>query len=159
VDDRLLAEALSASVEEVLERMFFVRSFDDAPGDGEPRWISAGLRFEGDPPGAMQLRLSAAAARSIAADFLAAEEADLTEAQVEEVICELANMICGSVLSRVESQTTFRLSSPWIEQPGQARPEGPAGNTASCTLNISHGTLTATIHTKALACRTAEYAF
>ena len=30
------------------------------------------------------------------------------------MVCELANMICGSVLSRVESSTTFRLATPRI---------------------------------------------
>ena len=101
-------------MEEVLEKMFFIQCL------GEPREfvseseVVAYLTFEGDPSGSLTLRVTAGAARSVAADFLAAEEPDLSEQQIGDVICELANMICGSVLSRVESATTFRLASPRI---------------------------------------------
>ena len=35
-----------------------------------------------------------------------------TEAQIGQVVCELTNMLCGSVLSRIEKDTLFDLSSP-----------------------------------------------
>jgi CheY-specific phosphatase CheX len=101
-------------MEEVLEKMFFIQCL------GEPREFSpepevvAHLRFEGDPSGSLTLRVTAGAARSVSADFMGAEEQDLSEQQIGDVVCELANMICGSVLSRVESATDFRLATPQI---------------------------------------------
>jgi CheY-specific phosphatase CheX len=72
------------------------------------------LTFEGEPSGALFLSLSAPAARQIAADFLGIDESAVSAAQTADVVCELANMICGSVLSRVESAARFRLASPRV---------------------------------------------
>jgi CheY-specific phosphatase CheX len=121
-----LPRALQESVEEVLEKMFFIQCLGE-PGEflSEPE-VVANLTFEGDPSGALTLRVTAGAARSVAADFLAAEEPDLSEQEIGEVVCELANMICGSVLSRVESSALFRLASPRIVAPdGNAMDPGP----------------------------------
>jgi hypothetical protein len=40
------------------------------------------------------------------------EEDALDPARVGEVVCELANMICGSLLSRLETDTCFELHHP-----------------------------------------------
>ncbi len=114
--DRALQEELTASVQEVLEKMFFV-SPPEAPGarfGPEDENLAAQVPFEGDSQGELVLKLSYPAARSIAADFLAVEPQELQEEQVSAVVCELANMICGSVLSRVECAATFHLASPRI---------------------------------------------
>jgi CheY-specific phosphatase CheX len=146
VPELALADALAISVADVLEKMFFVRSLGEGEESaGEPE-IVARLTFEGSPPGSLTLRVTARAARSIAADFLGADEPDLAAREVEEVICELANMICGSVLSRVESDSIFRLDTPKIIPAEEDRPEGTeARSTASQTLEISRGVLVATI--------------
>ena len=114
-------EVLAECTEEVLEQMFFVRPLSEPAQDesAEPPHIMAELNFEGEPSGSFSLSVSPAAARSIAADFLAEEENILSEQQVEEVICELANIICGSVLTRLESRITFRLASPQIVKTGR----------------------------------------
>ncbi len=108
--------ALQEAVHEVLETMFFVRELEDRPGDGSetPPDLAAALEFEGKPSGRLTLTLAGHAARAVAADFLGAEEDELSDLQVEEVACELANMVCGSVLSRTESDTRFRLAAPQI---------------------------------------------
>ena len=51
---------------------------------------------------------------------------ELTVEQLNAVVCELANMICGSVLSRIESKATFRLSTPVIAGAAE-QSQGPAG--------------------------------
>jgi chemotaxis protein CheY-P-specific phosphatase CheC len=109
-------EALQQAVHEVLETMFFVRELEDDAHADRPEIpeLAAGLDFEGNPGGHLTLVLDGHAARAVAADFLGADESALSDLQVEEVACELANMICGSVLSRTESETRFRLSSPQI---------------------------------------------
>jgi CheY-specific phosphatase CheX len=103
---------MAESVQEVLEKMFFVDLVRPLAGDPLLNGIAAELNFEGDPPGSFHLVLDLAAAESAASGFLGVEPEDLTRERLNEVVCELANMICGSVLSRTESSATFRLSKP-----------------------------------------------
>ena len=110
----LIEAALAESVREVLEKMFFVDLVDAPPGEALGARIAAELIFDGHPPGAFRLILDQEAAKSAAADFLGENPSELSEDQLNEVVCELANMICGSVLSRIESSATFRLSKPVI---------------------------------------------
>jgi CheY-specific phosphatase CheX len=121
VNDLAFERALAESVEEVLEKMFYIGGLEKRPvGRQLPEdQISALLTFAGDPSGSLKLAISRGSARSIAADFLGEDEAGLTEQQVGEVVCELANMICGAMLSRVESATLFRISAPRIISDGQ----------------------------------------
>jgi CheY-specific phosphatase CheX len=114
VSEPSIATALAESVREVLEKMFFVDAMEPAPGETPMAGLAAELSFDGNPPGHFRLVLDQRAARSAAADFLGEDPAELTEEQLNEVVCELANMICGSVLSRIESSATFRLSKPVI---------------------------------------------
>jgi len=172
VTDSILQRALQESTEEVLEKMFFIQCLGESlEAESEPPFV-AHLAFEGDPSGALTLYVRASAARSVAADFLAAEEPDLSEQEVGEVVCELANMICGSVLSRVESSATFRLASPQLVASGNdgknIAPE-PAGSqpavagAARSTLpavEMGSGRMVVSIRTETPAwSTTARYAF
>ncbi|HJT88919.1 MAG TPA: chemotaxis protein CheX [Bryobacteraceae bacterium] len=148
--DPELHRALRESVEEVLEKMFFVRPI--APMEESGRLIDLYVRlgFDGDPPGYLVLGASRRAARSIAADFLADDEQSLTDQQTAEVICELANMICGSVLSRIESSATFRLGAPEVistREAVQAYGEGVEHG-----VELGNGAISVSIHMEA-ACR------
>lgn len=112
-------QALRDSVDEVLEKMFFAETLGEASAPDEAGDFPAGkiaveLAFEGEPSGSMCLWLTADAAHEIAADFLGIDRTEISSDQISEVVCELANMICGSVLSRVESAATFRLGVPRI---------------------------------------------
>ena len=119
-----LEPALAECTAEVLEQMFFVQALEEAaPTTAEADTdVICRVDFTGDPSGCLALRVSVGAARTIAADFLGEDEAGLSAFQVGQVVCELANIICGSVLSRIESRTTFRLDSPHLlsiwEKPG-----------------------------------------
>ena len=114
MSEPLIETALAESVREVLEKMFFVDLADSPSGESLTSGFAAELSFDGDPPGSFGLALDQVAARSATGDFLGNDSADLSEEQLKEVVCELANMICGSVLSRIESSATFRLSKPAI---------------------------------------------
>ena len=140
-------------MDDVLEKMFFVRSLGEPLDHAAEPLIAAHLTFEGDPPGWLTFRITAAAARSVAADFLGEEESELTEAQIGEVVCELANMICGSMLSRVESNTLFRLATPRLIAPET----GPSSDSAAtCAAEISSGAITVVFNMERTACATAE---
>ncbi|HSW51041.1 MAG TPA: SIS domain-containing protein, partial [Bryobacteraceae bacterium] len=123
-----LSSMLADSAAEVLETMFFTST----TGDGEPPTavgepnIRARLSFRGEPPGRFGVCASVETGRRIAASFLGTEEEEVTEAQIGEVVSELANMLCGSVLSRLEKETRFELSHPEIDPPGTECAISPA---------------------------------
>lgn len=118
MNDLVVRRALQDAVCEVLEKMFFAETMGElpfpAPSAGE---IMVELGFQGEPSGSFLLRMTSQAARQIAADFLGIDQCDITETQTSEVIRELANMVCGSVLSRVESSAPFHLGPPRIVTP------------------------------------------
>ena len=116
-----LEQALSEAAAEVLETMFFSAMTPDSGTDPLPdaSWISAGLRFHGKPSGEFGVGIPAVTGRKIAANFLGADESEVTEPRIGQVVSELANMLCGSVLSRIEKDTLFDLSSPQLlPEPG-----------------------------------------
>jgi CheY-specific phosphatase CheX len=110
---------LSAAAADVLETMFFSPVMDEAPVSGTPceGALAARLQFSGARSGAFTVRVTEGAARVIAANFLAEEADEPAPAQVEEVICELSNMICGAVLSRLDRGAHFDLSTPALVDP------------------------------------------
>lgn len=150
-----LQGALQQAVQEVLEKMFFIRSFEEEPPKPGPQdSLAAHVSFEGQPSGTLTLQMSPELGREISADFLGLEDAEVSDRQILEVVCELANMICGSVLSRVESAVIFRLNSP---RPGAAE-EGFCAvfdEAAECAA-IGSGTLMVVLKTESLVCNSAE---
>ncbi|HEY7392072.1 MAG TPA: chemotaxis protein CheX [Bryobacteraceae bacterium] len=152
--DFALERALTECTEQVLEQMFFVQPVEEpvpqqSPQAGDSSHISVDVGFSGEPSGRLLLRISKPAARSIAADFLAEDEAVLSEQQVGEVICELANIICGSVLTRVESRTSFRLGSPRLLL---HIPESEMRPAAVRSLDLWNGNITIAMTTESELC-------
>lgn len=152
----VLHAALRDSVTEVLEKMFFVPAMEETPPEGAgvmpcEGQLAVEVAFEGQPSGRLVLCVSPCTARSIAADFLGEEADAMPEPKIGEVVRELANMVCGSVLSRVESATTFRLAAP---RTLAAPPEAPFDEGATVyAVNLSDGVLTAMVTTERPACR------
>ena len=70
--------------------------------------------------------------------------------RIGEVVCELANMICGSVLSRMESSATFRLSKPGVAD----RPAPPCydATTSRFRTGLEEGALGAEIRMERTVC-------
>ncbi len=109
---------------EVLETMFFTEA-EVAPC--EHSWLesapSARIRFEGSHFGEMLLAVSADAADLIAASFLGLEPMELTDAQREQMVQELSNILCGAMLSQLWPESTLALSSPeltrWQDWPAE----------------------------------------
>src|ERR1017187_10040105 len=109
--------------------MFFLEAVGEAaepPPEAET--VTAQVTFEGKPPGYFHMRLARSAASAIAADFLGEDAESLTPQQSTDVTLELANMICGAVLSRIESSATFRLGAPQIVAGGSGQ-NAPAEET------------------------------
>ena len=123
--DQQVAESLLAAASDVLETMFFSSVLTEAPVGTAPEGsIAARLRFSGARCGFFAIRLTEGAAKVIAANFLAEESDEPSAAQVQEVIAELANMMCGSVLSRLDRAAHFDLGAPAIVDPAEVAVPG-----------------------------------
>jgi CheY-specific phosphatase CheX len=109
-----LVQHLEPACTEVLETMFFTSVLEVGTG-GEPAAtpaVSSCLAFHGSTSGFFRVATSEEAAHSLAAAFLGEDEHDLPTEKRGEVICEMANMLCGSFLSRFGGESVFDLSHP-----------------------------------------------
>jgi CheY-specific phosphatase CheX len=153
VNENAVRHALRDSVSEVLERMFFVdvlAESADPAADASSGEITAALTFQGEPSGWFRLRLTTAAARQIAADFLGIDEVGVSDIQTSDVVRELTNMICGSVLSRIENSAIFRLDEPRIVAHSEESPENFANR--RYTAELPSGRLTVELGTGIPSC-------
>jgi CheY-specific phosphatase CheX len=151
---------LEQSVEDVLEKMFFIRSLEEglyAPGSTSDA-VMVFVTFDGAATGSLLLKVTRDAARSISADFLGTDDSELTGPQVGEVICELGNMICGAVLSRVDPAGAFRISPPQQITDAQFKAASVDRHTdrARHSMEIAGGHLTILMNTETPVCSTAE---
>lgn len=97
---------------ETLELMFFATAAQTCERRLAEHWNIL-VPFRGEPPGLFEMRIERDLARELAAAFLGLENrAEVADAYAQQVACELANIICGSILSRAESETGFALGSP-----------------------------------------------
>ena len=139
-----LSALIEESVTTVLETMFFADPLGPAePGaeEGAPV-LAARLWFHGSPSGNLAVCISQASARLLAAGFLGEDEESLTEAQTGQIVCELANMLCGSVVSRLESEKSFDLTSPELVPFASIFDSGPPGPACLRSFELENGILT-----------------
>jgi hypothetical protein len=139
-------ELLSESAQKALETMFFAMpdsvSMDLRRPAGE--LIAASLTFQGAPPGRFGFMVSEPVARTLAGNFFGCDDAArLPPAQVAGVMEELSNIMCGVVLSELESNANFDLGAPKAihvaaDEPG---PDFTAGSPSICRFEFSQGAL------------------
>jgi len=100
-------------VAEVLETMFFAEA---VPSECGHSWmgaaVSARVPFEGSHSGEMRLDVSGEAADAVASAFLGADPGELSEAARTQVMLELANILCGAILSHLWPESKLALASP-----------------------------------------------
>lgn len=106
--DGLVADGVDA----VLETMFFTEPLPPSEPRIDETVLEARVGFKGEPSGSLDVRISKASARSLVAAFLGEDEEALDDAQNGQIVCELANMLCGWVLSHVECDRHFDLNPP-----------------------------------------------
>lgn len=106
------AQTVDRVAAQVLETMFFTEA---ELSTCDHFWLEiadcARVQFEGSHFGEMQLGISANAADPIAAAFLGLDEHP-SKAQLGEVIQELANVLCGAMLSQLWPDSKLALASP-----------------------------------------------
>jgi CheY-specific phosphatase CheX len=148
--DQNFNQLLTEAVDRVLETMFFTAPLGAAEPETGATVIEARLAFHGRLSGSLSVCLSEPSVRLLAAGFLGEDEETLTDAQSGQVICELANMLCGSLVSKLESEKSFDLAPPEL---GPFESETAAGSDAPPAARQSYqvegGILTVTFHLKA----------
>jgi CheY-specific phosphatase CheX len=140
-------QLLSETVETVLETMFFATPMGPAEAETGAAVLEACVGFHGRPSGGLCVCLSAVSARILAAGFLGEDEESLTDSQPGEVVCELANMLCGSLVSKLESEESFDLTSPELAAAGSFAGAGSeAVPAARQSFELENGILTVTLY-------------
>lgn len=118
---------LSDAARQVLEAMFFT-SMEEPAEDPPAPGMLIDVAFRGELQGRFQVRIQENCARALAANFTGSfDPEELTEAAIGQVMCELANMLCGATLSQLSPETIFDLDPPRVSA---ASPEMPLGGVA-----------------------------
>lgn len=108
----------------VLETMFFEEAVATAC---EHAWlstaVSAHLSFAGSHCGEFLLSVTPGTARSIASGFLGLDPEEMTETQPGEVMLELANILCGALMSNLWPESSLSLGSPELVSAEHGFPE------------------------------------
>jgi CheY-specific phosphatase CheX len=134
---------LEAATAEVLETMFFATASGEAaswpPAAGD--CVAASVAFSGTRNGNLTVRLPGGTARALAACFLGVDsEGPLGPGQVAEVVCEMANMVCGAALSRLDPDGEVRLGPP-----GPAGAGAPPPGAVETVIAVDEGPVAVTL--------------
>jgi len=126
LDRAVLMEAVNAAVNQAMEAMFFDAAepvCDCECSDGR-EMITVCLWFHDAMDGEFMLATPVPTAVALAASFMGCEPHEVDRSQAEQIVCELANIICGSALSSLEPAAELRLSSPLITPRACTEEEG-----------------------------------
>ncbi len=138
MDKQALTTAMTASISEVLESMFFLpidlvadTAVDTAAADGDPT-VAARVDFSGPSTGCFLLRVPGELARTVASDFLGVDIAAVARDDIEGTIREMLNMLAGNTLSRYDPDTVFDLGVPATMPIGAVDADARDGGEAVC---------------------------
>ena len=108
---------LEDAAREVLETMCFLAIEEGLPNPAcdQAPFLSRKLSFSGPVNGSFGLRSSLPTAALIASNLLGDDLDQISPGQAGDTLGEVANMICGSLLCRVDAKQAFRLSHPVAE--------------------------------------------
>lgn len=125
LDRAAVRRAVEEAVLEVLETMCFEYPVAEPEEGGDPgeEAVEAAARFEGTLRGELRVALTGGAPQRLAAAFLGIEESEVGGREELLMASELANMVCGAALSRLEPHGRLRIATPAAGR-GQARCEG-----------------------------------
>jgi len=116
IEDATLREAVSAAVEQAMDAMFFdaAEPACECTGAGAADCVTAAVRFHDFIEGEFLLTMPRQTAVALAASFMALDPEAVDAAHSEQTVCELANIICGAALSRLDPSAELRLSPPEV---------------------------------------------
>ncbi len=144
MDRETMMKAMTASISEVLETMFFLTvdvvpaekgGLDTGPGSDE---IAVRLDFFGPICGCVYLQVPASLAEEISADFMGVDSMQVTPEQMRGTVKEMVNMLTGNTLSVYDPDAVFDISVPEIVAIGK----DPIGDlVADTTIRLNLDTL------------------
>jgi len=143
---------MEEAVAEVLEAMCFISSEGEVKEGAEmcqPDWICGELDFVGRLSGSFGIAVPPSTAATIAANFLGEDESTLSAEQTIEVVCELTNMVCGTLLARLDSKSVFTLSPP--RPTGYEKRNSINGKESYCTYALDEGCISTWLDDRACA--------
>ena len=109
-----LTTVLGQVTEEVLEYMFFSGVTGEPAVSATGKRLCATVSFTGSSNGALGVSVPPPVAAVLAAAFLGSEDEATDETQVRAVVGEIANVICGVVLARMNADGQFAISTPEV---------------------------------------------
>lgn len=139
-------ELLADVAREILEAMAFVfANPDEVEPSADESVIRASICFEGPFDGELVLTSTASAVPALAANMMGEDDPSACSSkQVLDAFGELANVICGNLLSRMAGpDPVFNLKSPRIadEPAADVPPEG----TVTGKVHLDEGVVTVTL--------------
>jgi hypothetical protein len=124
-----LASALHHALSSVLETMFFAEiiPMEDGAGPHPLDALACSLTCSGAETGSFGVVVDRPALTLLCCAFYGEDEADVSPLQMQDLICELTNMLAGSALGAYAPARSCALSSPQLatQSPG-ASPGGPS---------------------------------
>jgi|SRR5579875_1236997 CheY-specific phosphatase CheX len=119
-------DLMTDAAREIFETMFFLAAEDCAPAADWIGSVGAEVEFNGAESGRFEVQLDPQLAQELAAGFSGVmDPSEMPDDAVPQVVCELANMICGATLSRMEPDALFNLEPPrLIAAPGSSEEDG-----------------------------------
>ncbi len=85
----------------------------------EPRWYHTSVDYDGPLRGSLAVALPEGLAREVFAAFLGfADSWSANQAEIEDVVGEFANMVCGAWLTSLGGDSCFTLSHPEVSSGG-----------------------------------------
>ncbi|MHC4507563.1 MAG: chemotaxis protein CheX [Planctomycetota bacterium] len=118
VDEVCLNEALLAGATEVFETMIFMDVRESSEQEEHPKGntLLGSITFTGEMEGCLGICCSVSCAKAIAESMLGLTEVEeLDEAEITDAIGEVANMVMGSVKSRIqETVGNLNVSIPTV---------------------------------------------
>lgn len=116
-------DQLIDSATRVCETSFFAfvePASSELPSTASERsWYHSSVRFSGPADGRVEIALPDDLAREIFASFLGfSDSSAANEAEIEDVVGEFANMVCGAWLTARGGQSCFSLTHPEVMMRG-----------------------------------------
>lgn len=118
---KVLKAAMTASISDVLETMFYMPLEFEDTGDPENRGVfdTADLRvckldFKGKMSGYLVMMIPEALLVSMAVDFMGEARENIVRMHTDGIIKEVANMVLGHMLSNLDEKSDFHLGIPQI---------------------------------------------
>lgn len=139
-----IREAMADALRNVLETMFFaevtpVEEGEFAYADGA---LACMVECRGAHRGSFGVVVDRAAHELLCAGFYGEDESDVTSRQMEDLICELTNMLAGAALGLFSPEHLCVLSSPEVCSAEGAGSAVAGEELSRCTVALDGGHLT-----------------